>query len=182
MPRSGPHRSRRGSSRPGVAPEALGFYGYRVKDVMTRPVVRVAPSASLTEAATRMSRRGISGLPVVTPSGAVLGVLSQKDILKVLGDRAGLRIPGGVFDLVLRSSAAGRADLAEACRRELDRGKVRDAMSRPAVVIGPEATLEDAVKLLVSSQINRLPVVRSGKLVGIVTRSDLLGGLSPRAA
>ncbi len=170
-------RSRR--STPGdAAPDALGFYGYRVKDVMSRPVAKVGPEATLTEAATRMSRAGISGLPVVSERGRVVGVLSQKDILRVLSDRAGLRMPGGVFDLVLRRSAAGRADLAEACRRELDRGRVRDAMSRPAVVVAPEATLDDAVKLLVSARVNRLPVVTAGRLVGIVTRTDLLGGLS----
>ena len=165
-----------------VPRDALGFYGYRVRDVMTRPVVAVEATASLTEAASRMSRRGISGLPVLGPGGRLIGVVSQKDILRILGDRAGLRLPGSVFDLVLARSAAGRSDLAEACRRELDRSKVRDAMSHPALCVEPEASLDDAVKTMVQAKINRLPVVARGKMVGIVTRSDLLSGLSTGSA
>ena len=145
---------------------------------MTRPVVRVAPGATLAQAALRMSRKRVSGLAVVAPSGSVVGVLSQKDILRVLSEKAGLRVPGGIFDLILHRTEAGRADLARACRRELARNTVRDAMSHPAVTIAPDATLDDAVKLLVASKINRLPVVRGTRLVGIVTRTDLLGGLT----
>ncbi|HEY6238674.1 MAG TPA: CBS domain-containing protein [Thermoplasmata archaeon] len=158
--------------------DALGFYGYRVRDVMTRPVVSVESTASLTDAASRMSRRRISGLPVVGPGGRLLGVVSQKDILRILVDRAGLRLPGSVFDLVLARSAAGRSDLAEACRRELDRSRVRDAMSHPAISVDPDASLDDAVKTMVQAKINRLPVVARGKMIGIVTRTDLLSGLS----
>lgn len=171
-----PTRRRRAES---VPPETLGFYGYRVADVMTRPVVTVAPDATLTEAASRMSTRGISGLPVVGPGGRVLGVLSQQDILRRLTKSAGLRVPGGIFDLLLRDSRARRSDLAESCRKVLDSARVRDAMSRPAVVVEPTASLDDAVQRLVASKVNRLPVVRKGRLVGIVTRTDLLGGLQP---
>jgi CBS domain-containing protein len=158
--------------------EALGFYGYRVRDVMTRPVASIPPSASLSEAATRMSRRGISGLPVITDGGRLVGVLSQKDILRVLSERAGLRLPGSVLDLVLARSAAGRSDLAERCRNVLDDTTVRDAMSRPARTVGPDVLLDDAVRLLVAGKINRLPVVTGGRVVGIVTRTDLLSGLT----
>ena len=160
------------------APEALGFYGYRVRDVMTRPVISVAPSASLADAASRMSRRGISGLPVVSTAGRLVGVVSQKDILRLLGARAGLRLPGSVFDLLLPASVAGRSGLAERCRSVLDAVAVREAMSRPARTVGPEVLLDDAVRLLVAAKINRLPVVHQGKVVGIVTRTDLLSGLT----
>jgi CBS domain-containing protein len=158
--------------------EALGFYGYRVRDVMTRPVVAVAPTASLADAATRMSRRGISGLPVISGAGRLLGVVSQKDILRLLGARAGLRLPGSVFELVLASSAAGRSGLAEKCRAVLDAVPVREAMSRPARTVAPDVLLDDAVRLLVAAKINRLPVVANGRVVGIVTRTDLLSGLT----
>jgi len=158
--------------------EALGFYGYRVRDVMTRPVVSIPPGATLSEAATRMSRRGISGLPVITEGGRLVGVVSQKDILRVLAARAGLRLPGSVLDLVLARSAAGRSDLAERCRTVLDGTEVRAAMSQPARTVGPDVLLDDAVRQLVAGKINRLPVVSKGKVVGIVTRTDLLSGLT----
>ena len=174
-------RSRVGRAPSHTPREALGFYGYRVRDVMTRPVVSVPPTASLAEAATRMSRRGISGLPVITGGGRLVGVVSQKDILRVLAARAGLKLPGSVLDLVLARSAAGRSDLAERCRAVLDATKTRDAMSHPARSVAPDELLDDAVRLLVSGKINRLPVVARGKVVGIVTRTDLLSGLTTSA-
>jgi CBS domain-containing protein len=179
MPRTSPRKSSAPSDLPSRTPrEALGFYGYRVRDVMTRPVVSIPPSASLAEAATRMSRRGISGLPVITEAGRLVGVVSQKDILRILAARAGLRLPGSVLDLVLARSPAGRSDLAERCRTVLDATTARDAMSRPARTVGPEVLLDDAVRLLVAGKINRLPVLSKGKVVGIVTRTDLLSGLT----
>jgi CBS domain-containing protein len=171
-----------GRATPGRTPrEALGFYGYRVKDVMTRPVVGVDADASLAEAAARMSRKGISGLPVLAKGGRLVGVLSQKDLLRVLSERAGLRVPGGILDLVLSPGSEARPDLAERCRRVLDATRVRAVMSRPARSIGPEVLLDDAVRLLVAQKINRLPVVSGRRVVGIVTRTDLLGGLSSPA-
>lgn len=161
---------------------ALGFYGYRVRDVMTRPVITTTPGASLADAASRMSRKSISGLPVLGPSGRLVGVISQKDLLRLLTDRAGLRVPGSVLDLVLAPSRAGRSGLAEACNQLLEDGRVRDIMSRPARWIAPEASLDDAVRVMVAGRINRLPVLSDGRLVGIVTRSDLLSGISSTAS
>jgi len=179
MPVTASRKRAPASEAPSRTPrEALGFYGYRVRDVMTRPVVSIPPNASLAEAATKMSRRGISGLPVQTAGGRLVGVLSQKDILRILSARAGLRLPGSVLDLVLARSAAGRSDIAERCRAVLDATVVRDAMSRPARTVGPEVLLDDAVRLLVQGRINRLPVVSKGRVVGIVTRTDLLSGLT----
>src|SRR5580658_8187023 len=105
MPKKAPRNRSSELELPARTPrEALGFYGYRVRDVMTRPVASIPPGASLSEAATRMSRRGISGLPVLTDGGRLVGVLSQKDILRILAARAGLRLPGSVLDLVLARS------------------------------------------------------------------------------
>lgn len=182
MPKTVSRKSASDLELPARTPrEALGFYGYRVRDVMTRPVASIPPGLSLAEAATRMSRRGISGLPVITEGGRLVGVVSQKDILRVLASRAGLRLPGSVLDLVLARSAAGRSDLAERCRSVLDSTAVRDAMSKPARTVGPDVLLDDAVRLLVAGKINRLPVVSKGKVVGIVTRTDLLSGLTSSA-
>ena len=72
----------------------------------------------------------------------------------------------------------GRFLAWEAARRVLDATPARDAMSRPARTVGPEVLLDDAVRLLVAGRINRLPVVSNGKVVGIVTRTDLLSALT----
>lgn len=170
-----PARTRRSAS-----PRAgLGFYAYTVRDVMTRKVVAVAPDASLATAAGLMSRYRVSGLPVVGPSRRIAGVVSQKDIIRVLHDTAGLRLPGSVFDLILSSGREARAGIAEEGRRLLTRTRVRAAMRRPAITVGPDASLDEAVRTLLAHRINRLPVVEGGYVVGIVTRHDLLTGLTP---
>ena len=170
---------RRPPARPREPRRGLGFYGYSVRDVMTRQVIAVDPDASLATAAGLMSRHRVSGLPVVGRSRRIVGVLSQKDVTRRLHDAAGLRLPGGVFDLILASGPDAREGLAEESRRLLDRTKVRVAMTRRPITIGPDATLDEAVRALIANRINRLPVVEGGFVVGIVTRHDLLSGLTP---
>lgn len=172
-------RSRNAASLDNVAERPLGFYGFTVRDVMTRKVFTTSPTASLAEAAATMSRRRVSGLPVVAEGGRLAGILSQKDVIRVLHEKAGLSLPGGVFELLLDVAAAGEAGLLDRCRAVLERTTVRGVMSRPAVSVSPTTTLDDAVQRMMAAKINRLPVVDRGRVVGIVTRHDLLTGLGP---
>ncbi len=180
--RSEPRRSGRSSiarPRPGESPSArrgLGFYGYVVRDVMSRPVITVRPEASLEAAASLMSTHGVSGLPVVDRRPRLVGVLSQKDIVRVLHERAGLSLPGGIFDLILDSTKARRGDLPRECRTILENTRVRHAMSSRPITVNVNDSLDDAIRLLIEHKINRLPVTENGNLVGIVSRHDLLSG------
>jgi CBS domain-containing protein len=163
---AGSERTRRG----------LGFYGYVVRDVMSRPVISVRPEASLEVAASLMSTHGVSGLPVVDRRPRLVGVLSQKDIVRVLHERAGLSLPGGIFDLILDSTKARRSDLPRECRTILENTRVRHAMSSRPITVNANVSLDDAIRLLIEHKINRLPVMENGALVGIVSRHDLLSG------
>jgi len=149
---------------------------------MSRPAITVGPADPLRLASARLSQRGISGLPVVDASGRPVGVLSQKDVLRLLQEKAGLSLPGGLFDLLLDADEARRSDLLPTCRAVLDRTPVREAMTPHPITIDAHASLEEAVGLLLARKVNRLPVLRRGKLVGIVTRHDLLTGLGPGSA
>jgi len=168
------------SPRRGAASErsrrGLGFYGYVVRDVMSRPVITVRPEASLEVAASLMSTHGVSGLPVVDRRPRLVGVLSQKDIVRVLHERAGLSLPGGIFDLILDSTKARRSDLPRECRTILENTRVRPAMSSRPITVSADASLDEAIRLLIEHKINRLPVLENGNLVGIVSRHDLLSG------
>lgn len=156
----------------------LGFYAFRVRDVMTRRVVTVRDSAPLEEAARRMVRARVSGLPVLGVRDRLVGVVSQKDVVRLLNERAGLAVPRGLFDLLLEDPAGPMAEVVEAARRVLAKARVREAMSRPPISIGDGTRLDEAIGLLISNRINRLPVVTAGRVVGIVTRHDLLAGVS----
>jgi len=135
-----------------------------VRDLMTTDVVTVEESTPLKEAALLLADRRISGVPVVDAAGKVVGVLSEADVLAQERGRA-LRQPGllgHVFDpdAVWREKAGART--------------VGDAMSSPAIVIGPHRPVHAAASLMLEEDVNRLPVVQHGKLLGIITRADLV--------
>jgi CBS domain-containing protein len=134
-----------------------------VRDVMTKDVVTVAPAAALKTAAATMLAHGISGLPVVDARG-VVGVLSETDVLFKERLRRDCQ---GLLDRVFRDPNAPPAV-------KLDARLVADAMTAPAVTIASGRPVSDAATTLLEHGIDRLPVVDSGRLVGIVTRSDLV--------
>ncbi|MBI4362559.1 MAG: CBS domain-containing protein [Euryarchaeota archaeon] len=119
-----------------------------VKDVMQASVVTLRPTDTLEAAIRLFTTHRISGAPVVNDSQRLVGVLSEADVLKGLAAEAG-----------------------PASQR------VADYMTRSVRAIRPEDTLDDAAYTLFMTGFNRLPVVQDGKVVGIVTRHDLIGGL-----
>ena len=137
----------------------------KIKDVMTRDVITVRPDRPLKEAAALLGQLGISGLVVVDSDGAVVGVLSEADILvKEGGERlTHTGILGWLFE-------AGTADIAQ----KLSARSVGEAMTTPALTIGPERPVHEAAARMIEDGVNRLPVIENGKLVGIVSRADLV--------
>jgi CBS domain-containing protein len=165
------------TSPSGLGTKARGdqpLHGTFVADVMVRDVVTVPPDETLRVAMVILSRKRISGLPVVDETGRVVGVLSEKDILRELHHRGELGLPGGLFDLLLEPSEARQRDMLMRCRRVLDETKVKDIMTTPAQTIRPTNLTVEAIRRMLTSHINRLPVVEEGRLVGIVTRRDVL--------
>ncbi len=133
----------------------------KVEDVMTRDVLSVRPGTSLKDVARLLSGAGISGLPVTTEDGELLGVVSEADILakerRPPDAGSGRRRHRG-------TTAEGKADARTAA----------DAMTAPAITIAPRNRVDAAAGLMLDRAVNRLPVVEDGRLVGIVTRADLV--------
>jgi CBS domain-containing protein len=137
----------------------------KIRDVMTVDVVTVTPETSLHEVARLLSERRISGLPVIDVDGRCIGVVSEADVLvKELG-HPGPRRP-------LEWILGDRHD-ADELRRRAAR-TAREAMSAPPITIEPDRPVRIAADLMVGQRVNRLPVVEGGRLVGIVTRADLV--------
>jgi CBS domain-containing protein len=126
--------------------ETRGGFAMKVDDVMTREVITVPPGASLKQAAHLFIEYRISGLPVVDNENHVLGVISETDVLP--------------------KEAEGQA--------KADAHLVGEAMTSPAVTVEADRPLGAAAKLILERGVNRLPVVDNAKLVGIVTRADLV--------
>jgi len=136
-----------------------------VGDVMTRDVVSVTPETPLKDVAAVLVERGVSGLPVCDADGAVVGVLSEADLLVKQGgspDRS-----GGLFAWLVETASA--PDLAK-----LRAHTAGEAMTTPAVTVPAGSAVSEAARTMVSLGVNRLPVVEDGRLVGIVTRADLV--------
>lgn len=135
-----------------------------VARIMTKDVVTVTPECTLKEVARLLAEHRIAGLPVCREDGELVGVVSEGDIL---WKETGLAADHG--NLIARIlNAADRED------DKLDAATAGEAMSAPAVTIGPEAAVAEAARLMIEERVNRLPVVVDGKVVGIVARSDLV--------
>ena len=139
----------------------------KVKDVMTKNVTTVAPETSLKDVAAILVKRGISGLPVVGEMGIVVGVVSEGDILfKERGEMEPKR-RGGVLGRLLEPN--GSMDETKLAARTAG-----EAMTAPALTVGPSLPVAKAAALMIERGVNRLPVVDGEELVGIVTRADLV--------
>jgi CBS domain-containing protein len=136
-------------------------------DIMVRSVISVTPETNVAEAARLMLDHRISGLPVLDRSGALVGIISEGDLLRRAETGTERQRPRWLEFF----SAPGRLaqDYAQAHAR-----KIADLMTRNVVSIGPEAPIDEIVRLMERWRLKRLPVVEAGRLVGIVTRADLV--------
>ena len=135
------------------------------RDLMTTPPIACREEAFFEEVAETLADRDISGLPVVDGECHVVGVLSERDLAHALGSplvRLAVRRHGD--GVVVRDIL----DMPRHARR------ARHLMTTPAVTCDEDASLAELARSMAEHEINRLPVVRDGKLVGIVTRGDVL--------
>ena len=138
-----------------------------IKDVMTTPAVSVIDTSPLSDAITLMMVNKVSGLPVLDSIGQLTGILSEGDLLRRVELGSGSD-DGPWWSLLLSSR-----ELAEHYRRTNGR-QVSDVMTMKPITIGEEDTLNDAARLMQKHRIKRLPVMRDGKLVGLLTRIDFV--------
>ena len=146
----------------------------KVDDVMTRTVFTVGPTTTIEQAAKLMVERRVSGLPVVDGAGAVVGIVSEGDL--IVRQRPAERL---TWWRMFFDDGEG---LARDYRKRIGT-VVGDVMTQAVIAVGPEVDVSVAAQLLHTRNIRRLPVVAEGKLVGIVSRGDLVRLLAaPRPA
>lgn len=149
-----------------------------VADVMTSRVYSVTPEWTLLATAQLLRRHHISGVPVTNRQGLLVGVVSETDVVTDLFRAQGLGTVRGLLDLLLEAARLRRSHLVSNAIRRLQRAKVGLVMSRKPVTVEPDATLSEAARLLRQYEVNRLPVIQDGRLVGIVTRQDIVESVS----
>ncbi|MFH1474061.1 MAG: CBS domain-containing protein [Candidatus Aenigmatarchaeota archaeon] len=117
-----------------------------IREVMIKDVKTIRPSCTVKEAAIMMNENRFGSLMVVSGTGKIEGIVTERDILT---------------DVVAEGKDSGCV-------------KVKDIMTKDLVIISPEKTLEEAADIMTEEKIKKLPVVENGRLVGIVTATDLI--------
>ncbi len=132
----------------------------RVRDIMQTGVVTVSAGDTLSTVEDIMTLGGVRHMPVVR-AGTLVGVVSERDLL--------------------RASLSNLTGFGQEERRAfLQVVEITRVMSAPPIVISPEAEIEDAARLLAEQRIGCLPVIEEGKLVGLVTETDVLRCIAGR--
>lgn len=145
------------------------------RDLMTTEVLTAGPDLPVTAIARQLAERGISSLPVIGASGELLGIVTEADLLRRL---AGAEDKPSLWIARLFGDAKRQAE-----RYARTHGlTAKDIMTTELVTVDPDATAAHCAKLMEEHRIKRLPVLSDGRLVGIVSRADLLRAvLSPPA-
>ncbi len=147
----------------------------KVRDIMSTKVVTVSPSTTVREIAGLMVEKHVSGLPVLSDSGTLVGMVSEGDLLRrpELGTQKHRRRWVSFFSGV--DEQAREFTKTHALR-------AGDVMTEQVIHVSEQTPLGDVVGLMEKHNIKRLPVLSDGKLVGIVSRADLLRALAARQA
>jgi CBS domain-containing protein len=147
-----------------------------VRDIMDPDPATVAPETPVEAVVRLMGEHELPGVPVVDDDGRCVGIVTEADLV-LPDDQGDLHIPhyvnlfGGTVFLEPLSRFEHRLRKAFA-------SDAADMMTRRPDTVGPDTTVREAARLIHESGHNRLPVVENGRLVGVVTRVDVLGALA----
>ena len=143
----------------------------KASEVMVSDVISVGEDACVQDVAKLLLKHRISAVPVVNGKSALVGIVSEGDLVRRV--ESGTERPSSWWLELLKGTEERARDFV----REHSR-RIADVMTREVVTVAPEADLGDIVSLLERHAIKRVPVVENGRLVGIVSRANLLQGLA----
>jgi CBS domain-containing protein len=152
-------------------------------DIMTSPAIVASAETTMSQIAAILATKGISAVPICGPDRTLLGIISEADILRPLRDSARKRREWWLA--VPAEDKALPRDFLEYLRS--DQRKAADVMVRHVIAVEEDMTIATLAGLMVKHAVKRIPVVRDGRVVGIVSRSDLVVAIArstgaPRAS
>ena len=148
----------------------------RVRDLMTTQVITVKPTDTVMQAVIKMALDNVTGAPVVDNRNHVLGVISQTDILQLIlkyQDKLDEEIHSEHLLSQPMDTDNQSADMT-LINKEFSGMKVEDIMVRSTLYTTPDAEIVEALRMMMKMDVNRLPVLEQGILVGTVSRSDVI--------
>ena len=146
----------------------------RAHQIMTHSVITITPDATILEAAKTMLRHHVSGLPVVNTAGTLVGIVSEGDFVR--RNEIGTQRKRGRWLKFLLGAGSAATDYVHEYGR-----KISDVMTSEPLTVTENAMLEEIVTLMETNGVKRLPVMNGDKLVGIVSRANLLQAVASLA-
>lgn len=150
-----------------------------VKDYMNKEVIHFRPEDSIFTVAEKFYKNHISGAPVVE-NNEVVGVISETDIIKFMRisvpESSEATAEPHLLTLLLVGLVKGRIALKKSLEK-LAEIEVKDLMCKEVVSISPDQSVIDAATIMSKNKVNRLPVIDNNRLIGIITRADLIKAL-----
>jgi len=145
----------------------------KAKDIMTKEVITVKPETTLEELARLLMKQQISGAPVVDDNGKIIGIVTENDLIS---KNSRLHIPTilRLFDAYI---PLGTSKM-ESDIRKMAASTVEDICTKEIITVDEEASVEYIATIMTEKRIHILPVVREGKLVGIIGKKDLIKGIA----
>ena len=148
----------------------------KVREIMTTAVITVNPDTTVGELADILAKNKISGVPVVDGEGRVLGMVSEADIIVQDAD---LHFPYYIQFLEMVIYLQSVHKFEERVRKQIA-SKVSEIMTEEVVSVPPDESVREVATLMADRGVNRLPVVEDGRLVGIVTRGDIVRAIAQK--
>ena len=136
-----------------------------VKEIMTKNVVTVTPETPLREAGKIFLEKRISGIPVIDEKGALYGMVTITDMLKVLDD---------IYKWGEQEKKLSGLKIAEEFAAKKANAKVGDIMSKDVFTLPDESSLKDVMRMMFVKRVHTIPIVNGDKLVGVIGKHDLV--------
>ena len=152
----------------------------KVKGLMTKDVITANPDDTIKDVVKKLVEHDISGMPVINTDDHVLGMISEKDILRAL------KTESRTLSMVFPSSHALGMTFEESvsyrklkeAMEELQNSKIKKIMNKDVISVDENITIAEVANIMIKNNVNRIPVIKKGKLDGIITRGDIITGLS----
>ncbi len=146
----------------------------KAKDIMTSSPITITQDKLVKDAAKLMTEKNISALPIVDGEGNLVGIITESDFVGSAVD-----IPHALASIkqLFNENFSGGKNVEEICAKAKEK-PLKDVMTKNVRTISESVSLTDVVTLMIEKELKRVPVVDGKKLVGIITRKDIMKGFS----
>jgi CBS domain-containing protein len=144
----------------------------KAKDIMNTTVITVTPDTSVEELGRLLIGKGVSGVPVVDERQQLVGIVTENDLIRQ-NERFHIPTLLRIFDafIPLQGSASIEAEI-----KRMSASKVSEICTRKVITVDPETPVQDIATIMSEKSVHLLPVMSSGKLVGIIGKMDIIRG------